>query len=69
MLVDVGGGEGHDLKLFLERFPEAKGSLVLQDLPAVVNGGFGDKTPPGVISMSHDFFDAQPVKGKLFSSH
>lgn len=37
LVVEVGGGKGKDLKLLLSRFPKLPaGSLVLQDLPEVV---------------------------------
>ena len=61
LLVDVGGGKGHDLDRFSQRFPAASGRLVLQDLP---------KTLEGVIDLGanielvpHDFFEAQPIRG------
>ena len=37
LLVDVGGGDGHDLERFLTQFPESKGRLVLQDLPKTID--------------------------------
>lgn len=39
LVVDVGGGKGHDLRKFLARHPDVPaGSLVLQDLPDILKG-------------------------------
>lgn len=66
LLVDVGGGKGHDVQVFNERFgKEAKGELVLQDTPGVI-GDIGDNALDGRIKkMGHDFFEPQPVTGEL----
>lgn len=59
LVVDVGGGKGHDLGKFIARHPDARG-LILQDLPEILK----DVTPPSGISLQpHDFFTPQPVKG------
>lgn len=62
LLVDVGGGKGHDLERFLSKYPQAKGRLVLQDLPSTINNI--QQLSPDISPMSHDFFTPQPVKGK-----
>jgi hypothetical protein len=61
LLVDIGGGYGHDLLAFHQKYPN-KGKLLLQDLPSVVaqKRGF----PEGIEAMGYDFFTEQPVKGK-----
>ncbi|KIN06846.1 hypothetical protein OIDMADRAFT_36616 [Oidiodendron maius Zn] len=61
LLVDVGGGNGHDLEEFREKHPKVQGSLVLQDLPEVIN----DITAldASIQRMPHDFTTLQPVKG------
>lgn len=61
LVVDMGGGKGHDLTKFSIRHPDApKGSLILQDLPEILK----DVKPAGSISVQpHDFFQPQPVKG------
>lgn len=67
IFVDVGGGKGHDLKLFLSSHPAAPaGCAILQDRAEVVKlvddpvllqeGG-------PVSLMTHDFFSRQPVTG------
>jgi hypothetical protein len=61
-LVDVGGGSGTDLKILRERFPRLDGSLVLQDLPATVNG-IDKESVNGITVMAHDFFEPQPTRG------
>ncbi|MCJ1401979.1 hypothetical protein MMC11_005196 [Xylographa trunciseda] len=61
LMVDVGGGNGHDLESFLKMFPQSKGHLILQDLPGTISNLTGLKE--GIQAMSHDFFLPQPVKG------
>ncbi|OGM43362.1 hypothetical protein ABOM_008722 [Aspergillus bombycis] len=61
LLVDVGGGEGHYLHAFNDKFPDAPGRRILQDLPQVISTI--NNPPKGTELMAHDFFTAQPVKG------
>jgi len=61
LLVDVGGGVGHNLIAFKQRFPGLPGKLVLQDIPVVIDSI--NELPGGIESMKHDFFAAQPVRG------
>jgi hypothetical protein len=67
LVVDVGGGKGHDLKKFLARHPDAcaasPGSLVLQDLPDILKGVEAELATPAIEVQPHDFFTPQPVKG------
>jgi hypothetical protein len=65
LIVDVGGGKGHDLRRFKTRFPKVQGKLVLQDLPAMVPQA--SSQDPFEI-MPHDFFTPQPIKGKYCRS-
>lgn len=60
LLVDVGGGKGHDLLAFHERYP-AQGTLVLQDLASVI-GSVQNINP--IKPMAYDFFTEQPVHGR-----
>ncbi|KJZ69465.1 hypothetical protein HIM_11148 [Hirsutella minnesotensis 3608] len=60
-LVDIGGNVGHDLLQFKRHYPDAPGTLVLQDLEAVI-GKITD-LDPSIIRMEHDFHNEQPVKG------
>lgn len=61
LLVDVGGGEGHDIASFHKAFPNAPGKLVLQDLPFVIDNI--KDLDPVVVRQKHDFFEIQPVRG------
>ncbi|KAE8312014.1 O-methyltransferase-domain-containing protein [Aspergillus transmontanensis] len=61
LLVDVGGGEGHYLHAFNDKYPDAPGRRILQDLPQVISTI--NKTPKDTELMVHDFFTVQPVKG------
>lgn len=61
LLVDIGGGKGHDLQAFKQKKNPA-GRLVLQDLPVVIQ----DIQAPlvdGVEAVSYSMFDPQPVRG------
>ena len=61
LLVDVGGGIGHDLVKFLNKYPSAWGRLMLQDLPSVIQSLEGLSL--GIQAMGHEFFTPQAVKG------
>lgn len=66
ILVDVGGGSGHDLARFASKFmPDAKTPrLVLQDLPEVVDPVVQANTlPPSIKVIGHSFFEPPLVKG------
>ena len=67
LVVDVGGGAGHDLELVRTAWPgvfvaeRKEGRLVLQDQESVI----AQVTPkPGLLRMAHNFFEEQPVKGE-----
>ncbi|MCJ1386027.1 hypothetical protein MMC17_009152 [Xylographa soralifera] len=61
LLVDVGGGAGHDIEMLRKRLIEPRpGTLVLQDSAAVVEKAAVHES---VTTMAHDFFEEQPVKG------
>jgi len=61
LLVDVGGGKGHDLQAFHASYP-GRGKLVLQDLPQALNS-IEKELYPGVELMVQDFFKKQQVQG------
>lgn len=66
LLVDIGGGRGHDLLGFKQRFPEAPGKLVLEDLPTVIEEARSalDLEGNGIDAVGYDFFaQEQPIKG------
>ena len=67
LVVDIGGGKGHDLKKFLDRHPSVpEGSLILQDLPEILKTGVvvvdgGEEGKQKAIRVQpHDFFTPQP---------
>ncbi|BCR98264.1 uncharacterized protein AKAW2_31583S [Aspergillus luchuensis] len=66
MIVDIGGGRGHDLLGFKKRFPNAPGKLVLEDLPVVIDEvrGAQDLEGANIVPVKYNFFtEQQPVKG------
>ncbi|KAL9112042.1 MAG: hypothetical protein Q9227_003662 [Pyrenula ochraceoflavens] len=56
LILDIGGGKGHDLQAFNNKFPGWK--LVLMDLPHVVDIAEGPFEKIG-----YDFFTKQPIQG------
>jgi len=60
LLIDVGGGLGHDLIAFQLKNPNLPGKLIVQDLPAVIDSI--KDLPSGIEAMKYDFFKPQPVK-------
>lgn len=63
LLVDIGGGAGHDLLGFRARHSELKGRLILEELPYMINRVV-DKLD-GVELVEHDFYTPQPIKGTV----
>ncbi|KAI1195961.1 S-adenosyl-L-methionine-dependent methyltransferase [Nemania serpens] len=67
LLVDVGGGVGHQCLAFRLRYPTIPGRVILQDLDNVI--ALAESSPlPGfrdsdIEVQVHDFFTPQPVKG------
>ena len=66
LLVNIGGGRGHDLEAFKSAFPHQRGRLVLQDLPETIDDI--DHLALGVESVKHDFFPTQPIQGSMTST-
>ena len=66
LVVDVGGGAGHDIERLRERMSHTEpGALVLQDLRPVIET---TAVHESVRAMVHDFFEAQPIKGESCSN-
>ena len=61
LIVDVGGGRGHEIDRFVQNFPEARGRNVLQEQPEVLKDV---PTSDAFESATYDFFTPQPVKGR-----
>jgi hypothetical protein len=62
LLVDVGGGKGHDLIKFHEKHPDLAGKLIVQDLPAVIDD-ISDPLPARIEAQKYDFFTPQTIRG------
>lgn len=64
LVVDVGGGKGHDILKFRSHLPPdiEPAKLVLQDMEPVI--GAVDTRTTGITGMVHDIFRTQPVKGR-----
>ncbi|KAF2093148.1 S-adenosyl-L-methionine-dependent methyltransferase [Rhizodiscina lignyota] len=64
LLVDVGGGLGHDITAFHSKFPNIPGQLVLEDTPKVIDEAKSSSSslPPAIKPVPHDFFSPQPME-------
>ncbi|KAK3719091.1 hypothetical protein LTR37_004655 [Vermiconidia calcicola] len=60
LLVDIGGGRGHDIEKILEQLPDTKGRMVLQEVEDVVKQV---SESDGMKVMVPDFFTRQPIQG------
>ena len=60
-MVDIGGGQGHDLKSLSDKYGDEglPGRLILQDLVADAR----EDSATIFESMAHNFFEPQPIKG------
>lgn len=65
LLVDIGGNQGQDLKMFRELHPNIPGRLVLMDLPDAIENNKSDMR--GIEMIAYDFFTPQPVKGNILT--
>jgi hypothetical protein len=63
LVVDVGGGKGHEMVKFRQRHPDLPGRLVVQDRKSVIRDA-GEQGTEGVEFVTHDFFSKQPLKGQ-----
>jgi demethylsterigmatocystin 6-O-methyltransferase len=59
LLVDIGGGVGHQCKDLKARYPSLQGDIVVQDLQCAK-----DLELAGVKGMVYNFFEPQPMKGE-----
>ena len=68
-VVDVGGGRGQDLLTLRKAYPDQKGRLIVQDLPATIESiEKKELASVGVEPMVHNMFDEQPIKGMAISN-
>lgn len=63
LIVDIGGGLGHELESILDKFPGLKGRCILQDLPETIKRIESPRA--GIEPIVHDFFMPQPIKGEF----
>lgn len=64
LMVDVGGGAGHQCVALRKAHPDLKGRVILQDLPGTI--AMVDQNALsnlGIEAQGHDFMTPQPVKG------
>ncbi|KAL8805076.1 MAG: hypothetical protein Q9182_002166 [Xanthomendoza sp. 2 TL-2023] len=64
LLVDVGGGLGHDAMEFRSKHPDLPGRIIVQDLPATIQGVASNNQD--IEFMAHDFRTPQPIQGACF---
>ena len=62
VLVDIGGGIGHDISEVRSKFLNLPGRMVLQDLPHVIDS-IPQPLPSSIETMKYDMFTEQPIKG------
>lgn len=61
LLVDVGGGLGHETTGLANAYPDIPGKLVIQDVPSVIHEAkFSNQLPSSIEAVAHDFFTPQP---------
>jgi len=61
LLVDVGGGIGHQCVDLIVRYPKLPGRIVLQDLAHCIDEALQS---PALDVMVHNMYDRQPIKGQ-----
>ena len=62
LLIDVGGGRGHEVEAIRKRHPNLPGRILLQDVPSTIEQAL---PVPGMEAVAHDFFTEQPIKGQI----
>ena len=67
LLVDVGGGWGHDIQSFRKTHPDVPGRLILQDRPVMIEKFDNGAEHEGFEVMRYDFYTPQPIKGQITS--
>ncbi|KAL2816681.1 O-methyl transferase B [Aspergillus granulosus] len=63
LLVDIGGGVGHQCERLRACCPGIQGQIILQDLPEVIKDAL---SIPGVEVVAHNIFEPQPIRGAKF---
>ncbi len=65
MLVDIGGGPGHQCVALKKRYPDLRGRIGLQYTEDVIKEAL---FYPGIKAMVHDVWIKQPIKGIALAS-
>lgn len=68
LMVDIGGGKGHDIAAFLRKYPETKGRFILEDLPNVIDDYDPKEGHERIECIKCDMRLAQPVNGLFWFS-
>lgn len=69
-LVDIGGGNGHDVATFAAQHSPCPGRIVLQDREPVIAGVVAEGAERAFEVQAHDFFTPQPINGaRAYSLH
>jgi demethylsterigmatocystin 6-O-methyltransferase len=63
LLVDVGGGFGHQAAAFVKKFGDVQGRVVVQDIPETLSRA---PAVDGIEFQVQDFFSPQSIKGAKF---
>jgi hypothetical protein len=70
LLVDVGGGRGHDVATFVSKYKSHPGKIILQDREPVIADMLAGGAEQGFEAQAHDFFTPQPITGaRAYSLH
>ncbi|KAJ5902875.1 O-methyltransferase [Penicillium taxi] len=70
LLVDVGGGRGHDMTTFAKNFPTRPGKIILEDREPVIAAVTAANTELDFDVLAHNFFTPQPIVGaRAYSLH
>ncbi|KAJ5833105.1 O-methyltransferase [Penicillium riverlandense] len=69
LLVDVGGGKGHDVANFAAQYTSHPGRIILQDREPVIASVLANGSE-GFEAQAYNFFKPQPIKGaRAYSLH
>lgn len=70
LLVDVGGGRGHDVATFIAQYTSCPGRIILQDREPVIASVVANNVEQPFEAQAHNFFTPQPIKGaRAYSLH
>lgn len=61
--IDIGGGNGHDIKELCRQYPHVDKRMILQDQESVVSKLANSELDSRIQPMAHNFFEEQPIRG------